>query len=200
MSDSANETLTDLIRFGTVQSVDGARAVVKCGDVISPPLPWLAIVGAWLVWMPPSQGAQVTVICPDGDIAGGIILNGLYSDAIASPVTSLLSALLKAPDNATFVYDAAAHALTFTLPASGTVKIIAPGGFEFEGDTKVTGKLEVTDDVTLSAKLDVLGTTTIDAAVDIKSLTVAEDSVLGVGATKFVMLADMTPSTKVKAK
>ncbi|EGF93102.1 baseplate assembly protein V [Asticcacaulis biprosthecium C19] len=160
-----------MIRFGTIQSVDGQRAVVLCGEVVSPPLPWLAIVGAWLVWLPPSQGAQVTVICPDGDIAGGIILNGIYSDAFASPVTSLLSALLKAPDDATFVYDAAAHALTFTLPASGTVKIIAPGGFEFEGDTKVTGKFEATGDATFGAKISATGEITSNDDVKVGDIS-----------------------------
>jgi phage baseplate assembly protein V len=152
-SDNPHDTITDMIRYGTVVSVDGRRAVVQCGEVLSPPLQWLAIAGAWLVWLPPSEGAQVTVLCPDGDITGGIILNGLYSDAINSPVTSLLAALLKAPDDATFVYDAAVHALTVTLPAGGTATLIAPGGFTFEGDVTVTGDVAVQGDISAAGTI-----------------------------------------------
>lgn len=56
-------------------------------------------------------------------------------------------------------------------------------------------EVEVSGNLTVGGDLSVTGYVEIDA-----KLTVDGDVVLGAGATKFVMLADATPSTKVKAK
>ncbi len=187
--------LDDVVRFGTVLTRNGAFVTVKCGDIVSPPLPLITFAGGWKSRVPPALDQQVTILCPSGDIAGGVVIGGLPCNAFASIDGDDDTATLEAPDSATFSYDPAAHVLTLTLPAGGKVNIVADGGFDFQGDVKITGKLEVTDDVTLGAKLAVTDDVTLSAKLD-----VAGDSTLGEGAILPVLLSDMSPSEKVKAK
>lgn len=164
--------LDDMIRFGVVVSVDGARAVVACGEITSPPLPWLTLAGQVSAFVPPSPGEQVVVLCPSGDIAGAIILGGLYSNANPAPAESP-RILLKCADGSTFAYDAGAHALTVTL-AAGSGKIVAPQGFEIQGDVTITGKLSTTDDVTIDGKLSTTDDVTVTGKVTASDDVIAD--------------------------
>lgn len=128
--------LGDLLRFGTVDAVDlaAATATVVCGDVVSPPLHWLQWAGEFCLWSPPSIGEQVLLICPEGDIAGGVILRGLNSAAFPAP-SSDASPQLHGKDG-----------LIITLTGDG-IQITAPGGVVIDGDLNVTGTINASEDV-----------------------------------------------------
>lgn len=80
--------IANLLRIGTIASVDAAsaRAKVAIGKNTTAPLPWLsARAGSDRAWWAPSQGEQVVVLSIGGDLAQGVILPALYSDAAPAP-------------------------------------------------------------------------------------------------------------------
>ena len=141
-----NGLIGQLIRKGVIKSVDlGAGfAVMEVGEIVSPPLPWVeAYAGSFRSWSPPSEGEQAILLCPEGDIEGGIILRGLTSDQFP-----------KAGDTADHSIHGA-EGLIFTLTPAG-LQIVAPDDVTIEGNVTITGDLGVignvaaTEDVTAS--------------------------------------------------
>jgi len=130
------DLIGDLLRIGAVASVDlaGATATVQAGDVLSPDLPWLEWAGSFRTWVPPSVGEQVLLLCPEGDIAGGIILRGLFSNARPAP----------ASDENPQIHGPAG--LVITLTPDG-LQIVAPGDVAIEGNVAITGTLTASEDV-----------------------------------------------------
>jgi phage baseplate assembly protein V len=151
----------DLIRRGTIDSVDlsNATAVAKVGEVLSPPLPWTELAGDFSTWCPPSEGEQIILLCPEGDIAGAVILRGIHSNANPPPITGR-RLRIKMPDGTTLDYDPATHTLDMDLTGGGKLIIGAPGGVEITGDTKITGDVTLTGDLTQTGNQDVTGTVT----------------------------------------
>lgn len=151
--------LGDLIRLGTVETVDlaVARVTVTLGDVTSPPVPWLALAGGFGCWVPPTVGEQVLLLCPEGDIAHGCVLRGLFSDAFPAPADDGRLRMLM-PDGTTIDYDPEGHELAITL-ASGKATITAPEGVTITGDVTITGNIAVDGDGSMT------GTFTADADV-----------------------------------
>lgn len=146
-----NGLIGQLIRKGTVQSVDLAAglAVFEAGEIVSPPLPWIeGAAGAFRTWTPPSVGEQVVLLCPEGDIEGGMILRGLFSNQFP------------APSNAAYHSIHGVGGLIMTLTDDGLV-ITAPAGVVVEGDLSISGNVAVTGDVTAAGTVtgdtDVVG-------------------------------------------
>lgn len=88
----AARRLENLIRRGTVAAVQlasPARLRVKVGDNTTAWLPWLALRAGGAKggrhWSPPVVGEQAVVLCQGGDMAQGVALVGLYSDAMPQP-------------------------------------------------------------------------------------------------------------------
>lgn len=187
-ADDIAALLGDLIRFGSVQSVTGARAIVKCGDITSPPLPWISLSGLFGLWVAPSEGQQVVLFCPEGDIEAGFILNGLFSDAFPAPDAEPLKITLKCPDGTILTYDAGAHHLTLSL-AGGKLSISAPAGVSLVADMDADGKLHVTGDVTFDANVSIGGDLSVDG-----------QSTLGAGADKPAKRIDDSPASTVMMK
>ncbi len=84
--------LENAIRRGTVAAVrlaSPARLRVKVGDNTTDWLPWLALRAGGAQggrhWSPPVVGEQAVVLCQGGDMAQGVALVGLYSDAMPQP-------------------------------------------------------------------------------------------------------------------
>jgi len=82
----------NLIRRGTVAAVrlgKPARVRVKTGDNTTDWLPWLALRAGGAQggrhWHPPVVGEQAVVLSQGGDLAQGVVLLGLYSDAMEQP-------------------------------------------------------------------------------------------------------------------
>jgi phage baseplate assembly protein V len=148
--------LSELIRLGTIASVDLAakRCTVLYGDeddedggATTPPIRWLAPrCGKTKVWSPPSEGEQVVLLCPDGQLAAAIALVGIDQDEFPLPAWGLTEGV-EFEDGAQIRYDPEGHKLTAVLPAGGTALIEAPGGLTIRGDVTVEGKLTARDDV-----------------------------------------------------
>lgn len=147
-----------LIRFGAIASVDlaAARCVVELDDDShTAPIRWIEFrAGKTRTWSPPSEGEQVAVLCPAGEIGAAVALRGLASDSFP-PAGNSLTELIEFEDGATLSYDPAAHALAFALPAGATLTINAPGGVTITGDATFKGDLHCTGTVT--ADTDVVG-------------------------------------------
>lgn len=155
--------LSDLIRMGSVESVDLAAGTctVRYGDpddedggAETPPIRWIALrAGKTRAWSPPSIGEGAVVLAPDGQLAGAIALLGVPSDAFPLPGNTLAE-LVEYDDGARIGYDPENHALTAILPAGATALVEAPGGLivrgpvTIEGDVTLTGRMDASDDVT----------------------------------------------------
>lgn len=154
--------LGNLIRFGTIAEVDLAAGlcVVACGEVRSGKIRWLeGRAGATRTWSPPGIGEQVLLLCPEGDIKGGVALRGISSSA-HPPAGNGPRELVEFGDGTILAYDPEAHLLEI-LVADGEMKVSAPNGITLTGPVKVDGTLSVTDDVDVQGKVtasdDVLG-------------------------------------------
>ncbi|MCW2370194.1 phage baseplate assembly protein V [Sphingobium sp. B11D3D] len=147
--------LGDLIRIGVVETVGLADATLtaKLGDIVSPSVPWLELAGGFRTWCPPTVGEQILLLCPEGDIAHGVALRGLYSNAFPAPASDGRARILM-PDGSTIDYDPEGHVLAITL-AGGKLTINAPEGVAITGNVTVTGKVDVSETVTASD--DVIG-------------------------------------------
>ena len=163
MADPADiqRLIGDLAREGSIVSVDldaGTARVQLADDLVTGDIPWLAPrMGDTRIWSPPSEGEQVLVLAPEADVARGIILGSLSSNARPQPATDTKT-LIDFIDRALIGYDPVGHALTAYLPAGATVMIVADGGLHFTGDLTVdggihaTGKVTADDDVVAAGK------------------------------------------------
>jgi len=161
MSDPADtqRLLGDMLRLGTVKSVDFAAATcrVQIGDIETGDLPWLTgAAGDTHIWIPPSVDEQVLVLAPEGDTLAGLVLRGLPSNANPAPGDSRTVVLVFA-DGARLSYDPEAQKLDVVLPDGGTAKLVC--------DVEIDGKLKVTGDVQLDAKLHAAGEIASDTDV-----------------------------------
>ncbi|MFZ1873249.1 MAG: phage baseplate assembly protein V [Chania sp.] len=122
--------LGNVIRTGIVTEIDedAWRVRVASGELDTTWLRWNAQrAGAFKIWLPPSIGEQVWLMCIGGNPETAIIGGSLYSNEHPAPGSSLTEMVITAPDGATFRYDAEAGALTAsgikTATISAEVKI-----------------------------------------------------------------------------
>ncbi len=163
-TDEADFDPSELIQIGTVQSVDfaAARCIVAVGDTETPPLPWMeSRMGETRIWSPPSEGEQVLLICMDGELAGGVVLRGIPSDAFP-PAGDSAEEVLLFKDGARIAYDADAHRLTAQLPAGSAIEVTA-------------------DTVTINGDVTIAGDVSIDGAATVTRTLTADDDVVGGG-------------------
>jgi phage baseplate assembly protein gpV len=86
-----------------------------------------------------SQGEQVLVLCPAGEIGAAIALGGIACDAFPVP-GNRETPLIRFRDGATLSYDPQAHVLAFALPDGGKLALT--------GDLAVSGTITAQGDVT----------------------------------------------------
>ncbi|PZE09703.1 phage baseplate assembly protein V [Pseudomonas sp. 57B-090624] len=144
--------IENLIRLGTVAEVDlaTARVRIQSGRLLTGWLPWLALrAGEDRVWNPPTEGEQVLVLSPSGQTANGVVLCGLFSDAI--PANGETAALHRTTyrDGAVIEYDSAAHHLRAILPGGGSTELVSSGGITLVGDVTHEGNYNQTGDYIL---------------------------------------------------
>lgn len=116
--------LENLIRFGTVHSVDhGARRCrVQSGQLVTQWLRWFERrAGETRTWDPPTVGEQCVVFSPSGEPAGGMVFYGAPSDLIDTPSHDPAKHVIRFPDGATFSYDHATGHLDIVGIKSATV-------------------------------------------------------------------------------
>lgn len=143
--DNPNDLIGQLIRFGTVKTVDlsAAKVTVTIGDIETQPIRWLhGAAGGTSSWSPPTVGEQVVVFTPEGDIGHAFALRGIHFDDFPAAGDSKRE-LIKFDDGAVIAYDPEAHKLEAVLPDGATVSIVAPGGVTIDADVRITGDLQV---------------------------------------------------------
>lgn len=151
--------LENLIRFGTIAEVDetAARVKVTTGTLTTAWLPWLAPrAGADREWNPPTEGEQVILLSPSGQLANGVAITGLFSDLI--PANGDLPGLHRRTyrDGAVIEYDSINNHLRAILPAAGTTELESLGGISIkgpithQGDYTQTGNQNITGTCTVS--------------------------------------------------
>jgi phage baseplate assembly protein V len=148
----------EMLRYATVVSVDhgSGRVVVSSGDVETDDIDWLERrMGKTRTWSPPSEGEQMLLLCPSGELAGGIVLGGVRQNE-RPHVGNSLRELIEFDDGAVLAYDPEAHKLDVLLPDGATIEIkstggvsidASSGGVSIKGDVSIEGKLEATGDV-----------------------------------------------------
>lgn len=153
--------LENLLRPGTIHAVNHGSTLVRVasGDLITNWLPWFERrAGNVRTWCPPSVGEQCLVLSPGGDLASGMVLVGLNSEAHPAPSDSPSMHRTEYPDGAVIDYDHAAHSLTATLPEGGTVTVIAPGGITLDApNTHITGECLIEGLLTYTAGMHGIG-------------------------------------------
>lgn len=148
-----NRLLENLIRLGTVVAVQHQppRVQVQTGGIKTTWLPWLAVrAGANREWDPPTLGEQVLLFSPSGQLANGVAVTGIFSDAIPANGDRADLHRRTYSDGAVIEYDSQAHHLRAVLPGGGTTQLISSGGITIEGDITITGNVTVSKDVVAS--------------------------------------------------
>ncbi len=153
-ADDIPGAIGDLLRLGLIASVDlaAATAVVHCGEIESPPLPWLELAGTFRTWTPPTEGEQVLLICPEADIAHGLILRGINSTRFPPPASDD-SHQLHGKDG-----------LIIRVTADG-LEITAPGDVDITGNVTISGDLSVDGNGSITGDMQVDGRANADEDV-----------------------------------
>lgn len=162
-SNELTRLIRNLVRKGVIMAIDHSAATcrVSSGDLQTNWIRWMAVAaGETRDWNPPTVGEQVLLICPGGDPADALALRGIYSDDAPAPSNAAAKHVRIYPDGAVIEYDHAAHALTATLPAGGSVAITAPSGVTVTTETATVVATSVTldaADTTCTGNLTVQG-------------------------------------------
>lgn len=131
--------LENLIRFGTIAAVQMVppRVKVLTGTLTTAWLPWLnPRAGADREWNPPTEGEQVLLLSPSGQLANGVAITGLFSDHI--PANGDRPGLHRRTyrDGAVIEYDSIAKHLRATLP--GTADVTTVGNITLTSGADIT--------------------------------------------------------------
>lgn len=106
-------TIENLIRPGTIYKTKGDRVQVRTGDLITDWLPWFTHrAGKSRSWWRPSEGEQVFILSPNGNLELGCVLPSLYSSDRPAPSTSDHGYYVEFPDGASFEYEPKTSHLT----------------------------------------------------------------------------------------
>ncbi|MCS4503893.1 phage baseplate assembly protein V [Arhodomonas aquaeolei] len=142
-----------LIQVGTVapaEDGDPANAVrVRIGDRVSGPLRWTeARAGEDRTWWRPSEGEQVVVFAPNGDVVAAIVGDSLYQQDHPAPA-----------DSGQVRHTVYANGTEVVLDQeSGVLKVAHPGDIEVSADGAAS--VEAGGDVSVNAGGDL----TLEAA------------------------------------
>ncbi len=149
MNADANRRLENIVRFGTVKTINPSkpipRVIVNLGDIETPEIRCLNIrSGDDATWDMPSINEECVVISPCGDIGPtSFVLYGFYNDDHPAPSDDLNKKIRMFADGCVIAYDVAAHHLSAVLPSGGTAVLTADGGVTVNGDTTINGNLQV---------------------------------------------------------
>lgn len=134
--------LHNIVRVGAIHSVDhggpGKPALVrvKVGELLTDWCPYHeSRAGGTSTWSPPTEGEQVTVLSPGGDLGAAVVIVGLNSTGQPAPSNNPGKTVTRYADGAEIEYDHTTHALRATLPDGGTAELVAPAGVTI--DTKL---------------------------------------------------------------
>lgn len=147
MSADLNRRLENLIRFGTIKTINPSkpipRVIVNLGDIDTPEIRCLNVrSGADATWDMPSIGEECVVVSPCGEIGPtSFVLYGFYNDDHPAPSDDLNQKIRMFADGCVIAYDVSAHHLSAILPGGGSAVLTADGGVTVNGNTTINGDL-----------------------------------------------------------
>jgi phage baseplate assembly protein V len=77
--------VANLIRIGKIVEIDGAQVKVQIGKVKTNWLPIISTAGDTDVWIPISEGEQVAVISPYGEMAQSFVIRSIHYSKYVAP-------------------------------------------------------------------------------------------------------------------
>ncbi|MDC4478281.1 phage baseplate assembly protein V [Acinetobacter baumannii] len=149
MNADINRRLENLIRFGTIKTVNPSKPIplvtVDLDDIVTPEIRFFnARSGEDSTWDPPSLDEEVMVISPCGEIGPtSVVFYGLYNNEHPAPSDDLNKKIRVYADGCIIAYDIAAHHLSAILPSGGKAIVTADGGITVNGDTTINGNLQI---------------------------------------------------------
>ncbi|MGQ1606308.1 phage baseplate assembly protein V [Acinetobacter baumannii] len=149
MNADINRRLENLIRFGTIKTVNPSKPIplvtVDLDDIVTPEIRFFnARSGDDSTWDPPSLDEEVMVISPCGEIGPtSVVFYGLYNNEHPAPSDDLNKKIRVYADGCIIAYDIAAHHLSAILPSGGKAIVTADGGITVNGDTTINGNLQI---------------------------------------------------------
>ncbi|MCL8261759.1 phage baseplate assembly protein V [Acinetobacter baumannii] len=149
MNADINRRLENLIRFGTIKTVNPSKPIplvsVDLDDIVTPEIRFFnARSGDDSTWDPPSLDEEVMVISPCGEIGPtSVVFYGLYNNEHPAPSDDLNKKIRVFADGCVIAYDISAHQLSAILPSGGKAIVTADGGITVNGDTTINGNLQV---------------------------------------------------------
>ena len=144
MNADINRRLENLIRFGTIKTVNPSKPIplvtVDLDDIVTPEIRFFnARSGDDSTWDPPSLNEEVMVISPCGEIGPtSVVFYGLYNNEHLSPSDDLNKKIRVFADGCIIAYDVAAHHLSAILPPTGTIEVTANGGVTVNANDGLT--------------------------------------------------------------
>ena len=149
--------LANVVRIGTVATVDHAAARVRVRydteadgtPILTDWLPWLtARAGADRSWWAPTEGEQVVVLAPGGELPQAVAVLALYRTLHGAPASDANLHRVEYSDGAVIEYDRGRHRLRAILPAGATAEVAATGGVTITGDVSVAGNVSASGQIT----------------------------------------------------
>ncbi|MDC5016663.1 phage baseplate assembly protein V [Acinetobacter baumannii] len=163
MNADINRRLENLIRFGTIKTINPSKPIplvtVELDDIVTPEIRFFnARSGKDSTWDPPSENEEVMVISPCGEIGPtSVVFYGLYNNDHPSPSHDLNKKIRVFADGCIIAYDVAAHQLSAILPSGGKAIVTADGGVTVNGDTTINGNLQVNGSTAMTGNNTVMG-------------------------------------------
>lgn len=131
--------VNNLIRIGTIVEVDHqkARARVKTGGNTTGWQKWVTLrAGTTTEWNPPTEGEQVVLLSPGGDLAQAVILVGLFTSNAPSQSPDEHKRVY--PDGGTLIYDHKKKELLVDIPVKVNIIVAKDATMNIGGDATTT--------------------------------------------------------------
>lgn len=187
MNADANRRLENIVRFGTVKTINPSkpipRVIVNLGDIETPEIRCLNIrSGDDATWDMPSINEECVVISPCGDIGPtSFVLYGFYNDDHPAPSDDLNQKIRMFADGCVIAYDISAHHLSAVLPSGGTAVLTADGGVTVNGDTTINGNLQVNGSTAMTGNNTVGGSQLVQGSSHSSGTFSSDDDVTASG-------------------
>lgn len=182
--------LANVIQIGRIKAVDAAQGLVTV-DLDGPVTGWIPWIqrrsGDDKEWHVPSEGEQVAIAAPSGELVGAFVIGSLSSDANPNAGDSANKPRTVYSDGTVVEYDKASHTMTIDTSASSGTVIIKCNSATIEAgesvtidtpDTTMTGNLTIAKSLTMGSGG---GTATINGNVNVEGKVTASDDVVGGG-------------------
>ncbi|WP_255593608.1 phage baseplate assembly protein V [Acidovorax sp. sic0104] len=134
--------LDNVARVGTIEEVrttKPARCRVRCGDILTGWLPWVAGRAAGqngAIWWPPVKGEQVLMLAPGGDLTNAMVMPGAFSDK--NPQASENPKIFRMDLGGGAYFEHDAENGVFRMEAMASINITCMGSFITITENEIT--------------------------------------------------------------